>query len=105
MVGFDHTKTYLVLPVTQRHGLNRHINSSTNWVGYEWLQLFAAQNGFTIEAEQFYHIQDTLNILIYKYSTDTKTLYAEKFAYGGSAICLLVPTSSSSNETVFMINT
>lgn len=102
IVGFDHTKTYLVLPVTQRRRFEpRHVNHIQTGLRYEWLQLFAAQNGFTIEeAEQFYHIRDTLNIRLFaNIQQAMKKLYAEKFAYGegGNILFAGTPAGSSSN--------
>ena len=74
------------------------LNHIQTGLRYEWLQLFAAQNGFTIEeAEQFLSYTGYVKYpLICKYSTgyENHTLKKKKkFAYGEGGNILFVGRS------------
>ena len=100
--GFDYLSRYLVLPVTNRRRFeNRHLENYQHGERLDWLKFFIEQEGFTLEeAQEFYHIRDTLNIrLFHNIQTSIKKLYYRRYGYerGGNILFAGTPSGAGSN--------
>lgn len=104
IVGFDYTKRYKVLPVTDRRQFEKHhlvhVQGKNNKF---WLETYMEMMNFSLEeASNYYHVRDIANIRLFdNIQKQTKQSYKTRYGYeeGANILFAGTPAGASTNLT------